>query len=169
MYKNSARFTASLWCISDTVGHFPLLFQRTCNRAGEWLSCMCMIREPTGRRPTILILYHIEDGWRKFAFLHYNCARRMTQICVFNTRLFSMHNTLNYAIRTACLRMVLLTDVYRNLTSLWIKPRERAFKQFNPLNAKLNPICHLLALLWAHHILHISRIRVKSPVLNAIQ
>jgi len=26
--------------------------------------------------------------------------------------------------------MVLLTDVYRNLTSLWIKPRDRAFKQF---------------------------------------
>ena len=32
---------------------------------------------------------------------------------------------------------------------------------FNPLNAKLNPICHLLALLGAHHILHISRIRVN--------
>ena len=31
----------------------------------------------------------------------------------------------------------------------------------DPLNAKLNPICHLLALLRAHHILHISRIRVK--------
>jgi hypothetical protein len=31
---------------------------------------------------------------------------------------------------------------------------------FIPLNAKLNPICHLLALLGAHHILHISRIRV---------
>ena len=31
---------------------------------------------------------------------------------------------------------------------------------FNPLNAELNPICHLLALL-AHHILHVSRIRVK--------
>jgi len=29
-----------------------------------------------------------------------------------------------------------------------------------PLNAELNPICHLLALLGAHHILHISRIRV---------
>ena len=25
----------------------------------------------------------------------------------------------------------------------------------NPLNAKLNPICHLLALLGAHHILHV--------------
>jgi hypothetical protein len=32
----------------------------------------------------------------------------------------------------------------------------------NPLNAKLNPICHLLALLGAHRILHISRIRVKD-------
>jgi hypothetical protein len=28
---------------------------------------------------------------------------------------------------------------------------------FNPLNAELNPICHLLALLRAHHILHVSR------------
>jgi len=33
---------------------------------------------------------------------------------------------------------------------------------FNPLNAALNPICHLLALLGAHHILHVSRIRVKG-------
>ena len=45
---------------------------------------------------------------------------RVTQICVFNTRLFSLHNKLNYAIHRACLRMVLLTDVYWNLTSLWI-------------------------------------------------
>jgi len=32
----------------------------------------------------------------------------------------------------------------------------------NPLNTKLNPFCHLLALLGAHHILHVSRIRVKG-------
>jgi len=32
----------------------------------------------------------------------------------------------------------------------------------NGLNAKLNPICHLLALLGAHPILHVSRIRVKD-------
>ena len=31
----------------------------------------------------------------------------------------------------------------------------------NPLNAELNPISHWLALLEAHHILHVSRIRVK--------
>jgi len=33
--------------------------------------------------------------------------------------------------------------------------------QFNPSNAS-NPICHLLALLRAHLIIHISRIRVKE-------
>jgi hypothetical protein len=32
----------------------------------------------------------------------------------------------------------------------------------NPLKAKLNPICHLLALVGVHHILHISRIRVNN-------
>jgi hypothetical protein len=32
----------------------------------------------------------------------------------------------------------------------------------NPLNAKLNPICHLLALLGAHHIFHVSGLRVKG-------
>ena len=31
----------------------------------------------------------------------------------------------------------------------------------NPLSVKLNPICHLLALLGAHPILHVSRIMVK--------
>ena len=33
---------------------------------------------------------------------------------------------------------------------------------FNLLNTELNPICYLLALLRAHHFLHVSRIRVKS-------
>ena len=32
----------------------------------------------------------------------------------------------------------------------------------NPLNAELNPIRHLLALVGARHIVHVSRIRVKS-------
>jgi len=29
---------------------------------------------------------------------------------------------------------------------------------FNPSNAELNPICHSLALLWAHHLFHVSRL-----------
>ena len=33
--------------------------------------------------------------------------------------------------------------------------------RINPLKPELNPICYLLALLGAHHFLHVSRIRVK--------
>ena len=38
----------------------------------------------------------------------------------------------------------------------------------NPLHAELNPICYLLALLGAHHFLHVSRIRVKSLTLRPL-
>jgi len=38
----------------------------------------------------------------------------------------------------------------------------------NHLNAELNPICYLLALLGAHHFLHVSRIRVKSLTLRQL-
>jgi len=34
-------------------------------------------------------------------------------------------------------------------------------EELNPSNTKLNPMCHLLALL-AHHILHISGLRVND-------
>ena len=34
-------------------------------------------------------------------------------------------------------------------------------RNVNPLNAELNPICHLLALVGAHHTLYVSRIRVN--------
>ena len=36
-----------------------------------------------------------------------------------------------------------------------------AIDGLNPLNPELNPICYLLALLGAHHFLHLSRTRVK--------
>ena len=35
------------------------------------------------------------------------------------------------------------------------------FRFYNPLNAELNPISHLLTLLGAHHIFHVSGLRVK--------
>ena len=40
----------------------------------------------------------------------------------------------------------------------------RILYHFNSLNAELNPICHLLALLGAHHIFHVSGLRVKENV-----
>jgi len=39
----------------------------------------------------------------------------------------------------------------------------------NPLNAELNPICHPLALLGAHHILYVSRIRVNARKMEYIK
>ena len=41
----------------------------------------------------------------------------------------------------------------------------RSASLFNPLDAKLNPICRLLELLGTHHILHASRIRVNEHYL----
>jgi hypothetical protein len=41
---------------------------------------------------------------------------------------------------------------------------------YNPLNAELNSICHLLALLGTHHIFHVSELRVKlRPLLYVSQ
>ena len=40
--------------------------------------------------------------------------------------------------------------------------KESKHVALNPLNAKLNHICHLLALLAAHNILHLSRIMVNT-------
>ena len=39
---------------------------------------------------------------------------------------------------------------------------DRLVSRINPLNAELNPICHLLALFGAHPIFHVSKIRVKE-------
>jgi hypothetical protein len=60
-----------------------------------------------------------------------------------------------YGRRSAC--FWLQQQVYRNAGG------------FNPLNVELNPICHLLALLGAHHILHVSRVRVKRCCLTSLQ
>ena len=44
----------------------------------------------------------------------------------------------------------------------------RSSADINSLNAELNPICYLLALLGAYHFLHLSRIRVKSLTLRLL-
>ena len=47
-----------------------------------------------------------------------------------------------------------------NLTWMLSAPETHVLS-VDPLNPELNPICYLLALLGAHHFLHVSRIRVK--------
>ena len=43
-----------------------------------------------------------------------------------------------------------------------------AFLNVKPLNAKLNPICHLLVLLGAHYIFHVIRLKVKAVATSVI-
>jgi len=38
----------------------------------------------------------------------------------------------------------------------------------NPLHAELNTICHLLVLLGAHHIIHVSGLRLNYIVCNEV-
>ena len=67
---------------------------------------------------------------------------------------------------TACGRPAqvrLLPTASRKFTEAFITRTLLPFwDMFNPLNVQLNPICHLLALLETHHILHVSRIRVNQ-------
>ena len=56
---------------------------------------------------------------------------------------------------------------YRNVKKKTVL-KTHVLQDFNPLNAELNPICCLLALLGAHHFLHVSRIRVKSLTLRLL-
>jgi hypothetical protein len=49
-----------------------------------------------------------------------------------------------------------------NYTNSWGMHTRSLYLVLNPLNAELNPICHLLALLGVHHFLHVSRIRVNN-------
>jgi len=69
----------------------------------------------------------------------------------------------------ACLRACVpaVSDSIAVLCALGplVSLRDFGCVNINPLNAELNPICHLLALLADHHILHISRIRVKEVTL----
>ena len=62
-------------------------------------------------------------------------------------------------------------DVYwrhRNVLTFRKKLHLRSSRWFNPLNAELNSICYLLALLGVHHFIHVSRIRVKSLTLRLL-
>ena len=54
-----------------------------------------------------------------------------------------------------------VTELYQDACNLWVCTQTLVRHFINHIDAELNLICHLLALLEAHHILYVSRIRVK--------
>jgi hypothetical protein len=102
-------------------------------------------------------------------------GRTRARVCVcaqWYNNIRSISSTSNYIMYKWlfwCIYTSNASSVNTNLTvyHVWLPNRRR--KEYllfniciNPLNAELNPICHLLALLGAHHILHISKIRVNT-------
>ena len=65
-------------------------------------------------------------------------------------------------------KFVQIGDCFNNAGSWNKKERLLNIIEVNPLNPELNPICYLLALLGAHHFLHVSRIRVKSLTIRLL-
>jgi hypothetical protein len=62
--------------------------------------------------------------------------------------------TMNFRVRT--------DSAIREINVMWMQVSVLRSLQINPLNAEFNSTCHLLALLGAHPILHVNRIRVKG-------
>jgi len=73
-------------------------------------------------------------------------GRKLQSLCAFN---WHMNSELHKIVRLE-LRFVRSSSYTRIIRTT-----------INPLKPELNPICYLLALLGAHHFLHVSRIRVK--------
>jgi hypothetical protein len=72
--------------------------------------------------------------------------------------LFFKQTSLIFIFLNPCIEIIYKSLLYQQMHSSTI----------NPLNAELNPICHLLALLGVHHFLHVSRVRVKSLTLRLL-
>ena len=81
------------------------------------------------------------------------------QVCLLPERLQSAASQCILVCLDTWIKHMLLKEMSSNFT---FKTVFQGSSFVNPLNPELNPICYLLALLGAHHFLHVSRIRVKS-------
>jgi len=75
------------------------------------------------------------------------------------------------AVKNGFLVCCMFLSIYMQIVSVcWFRRKDLTIAQtyvnefdiFNPLNAKLNLICHLLALLGAQRIFHVSGLRVNG-------
>jgi hypothetical protein len=79
---------------------------------------------------------------------------------VYNLDFFNLQNAICFIIVT-CLLPVLFTFYIQGVPKL--KKNNSGAKR---LNAKINPVCHLLTLLGPQHILHVSRVSVNMHFLQ---
>ena len=94
--------------------------------------------------------------------MHYNARSCKRQYCmIVEISVLAFHELLVQCYELADILNVLMWESCRSELKKISPANVRIPVFLNPLNAELNPICHLLVLLGAHHILHVSRIRVN--------
>ena len=93
-------------------------------------------------------LFHRQTDMTKLRVAFHNFANSPEKLIWFHRSALQLHDKDRHA--------VFFSDIV-----IW-SPQTHSMGKIllNPSNAELNPICHLLALL-AHHILHVSGMRVK--------
>jgi len=98
--------------------------------------------------------------------------RIIQQIAIANVFIISLIHSLNFYIEHKLQQPTVAdptpqTKIWTTFT--YYSPLIQTISNlFNPLNPKLNPICYLLALLGAHHFLHVSRITVRLLTLRRL-
>jgi len=91
--------------------------------------------------------------------LDHSLEGTLTIKSIFCIGMYQFERMLPYLDTKNKFRLFLKRKIQLSLSTTWNNWR---YGSFNSLNAELNPIRHLLAFLGAHHILHVSRIRVNS-------
>ena len=140
------------------------------NRCGEMSRCcdylIQLIQHNATDGQTNVAQFHIAEHSSRILWCNVKCTTQN-----FNQRILEISNMTTHMM-VYVLRMGSEWDMHWTLNKCgrWSKigccvgawqAGSNWIKLLYPLNADLNPICHLLALLGAHHIIHFSRVRVK--------
>jgi len=76
---------------------------------------------------------------------------------------FTVHCTqTGRVVSNSLVAVLLISEMHRDCMVYSFSYQTKYLLKVNPLNAELHPICHLLALLGAHHIFHVSGLRVNA-------
>jgi hypothetical protein len=122
--------------------------------------CVCVCSLNYSAHKAHAPYYIVINGQQYFSTLSHQCHDYQGR------KLFNIKCLLWFFLKLMSIKFIILRiqrDANINILTSSCKVSFILFS-FNPLYAELNPICHLLSLLVAHHILHVSRIRVKETL-----
>ena len=110
-------------------------------------SCSQAVSKPVWHIPLLCVQWRTPDDGQR------NCPKHVE--FHFKNKFEKLVHLVGFIIRNLSWCTVTWTSEKNYLVLLYM------CSLFNPLNPELNPLCYLLALLGAHHFLHVNRIRVK--------